>query len=381
MQTRKCHFEEKENSDYELWQVRSMLPSAQCLMGHKTWFWRKRKEAACYVGGRLDVPAKKENCPCREQDFECDYNYVRNGQRECVLKGKEHIPSGQCTEKGAKFMGSSGYRLITGNTCDRAQGVKLDESTEKPCPEGKWGDEVQCAYRVTKPPEGKITYTETLFNSMLGDILSFKNSSTMLLKTLDGHLWRSPDEAASWQLVKLAGSVIYAATHPTDPLRAYVITDEDHVYISKDRGAHFEQMTVPLPPNKLNLPWLEFHRTRPSSILFTGGTECPGCHAEVHVSHDDGATWHLVKSWAQACRFRGEKLDIYCIAYKHTSGVSQDKLAGKSTDDNILVLQMMGEADRSWRPLLNRVHDLQFYDEFVLATAAARAMMLAAIVR
>ncbi|KAI8050565.1 hypothetical protein BDF22DRAFT_695641 [Syncephalis plumigaleata] len=338
VQSRKCHFEEKENDDFELWQVRSMLPSAQCLMGQKTWFWRKKQTVTCYVGGRLDVPAKKESCPCQEHDYECDYNYIRNGKRECVLNGKERIPPGQCIEAGAKFTGSSGYRLITGNSCDREQGVKLDEPTEKPCPED----------RVTKPPEGKITYTETIFNSLLGDIISFKNSTTMLLKTLDGHLWRSSDEAASWKKIKLTGSVVYAATHPLIHY-AYVITDQDKVYITKDRGSNFDLITTPLPPNKLNLPWFEFHTTKPSSFLFTGSTECPGCHTEVHVTHDDGKTWHLVKSWAQSC-------------------VSQDKLAGKSTDDNILVLQLMTESDRSWRQLLNRVNDMYLYDAFVLAT-------------
>ncbi|KAI9596915.1 hypothetical protein BDF19DRAFT_437196 [Syncephalis fuscata] len=358
IQTRKCHFEEKENDDFELWRVRSMLIDSKCIMGHRTWFWRKKKSVECYVGRSMDTPAKQENCPCQKQDFECDYNYVRDGQNECILKGKERIPSGKCTKEGENYIGSSGYRLITGNTCDREKGEQLDELKEKPCPK----------VRVVKPPEGKVTHTETIFNSLLGDIISFKNSSTMLLKTMNGQLWHSPDEAANWKLVKLKGTVIYAATHPTDPLRAYIITDQDAVYISKDRGVTFDQITTPLPPNKLNLPWLEFHPNKPSSILFTGSTECPGCHTEVHVSHDDGQTWHMVKSWVQSCRFRGPKIDIYCIAYKHTSGTSQDKLAGKSTDDNPLTLQSMAESDRSWRQLLTRVYEMQIYDTFVLAT-------------
>jgi hypothetical protein len=34
------------------------------------------------------------------------------------------------------YMGSSGYRLIPGNTCDRKKGVKKDKPVEKKCSQG-----------------------------------------------------------------------------------------------------------------------------------------------------------------------------------------------------------------------------------------------------
>jgi hypothetical protein len=37
-------------------------------------------------------------------------------------------------------MGSSGYRRIPANTCDREKGVKLDEKVEKECSKAKPAD-------------------------------------------------------------------------------------------------------------------------------------------------------------------------------------------------------------------------------------------------
>jgi hypothetical protein len=34
------------------------------------------------------------------------------------------------------YMGSSGYRMIPGNTCDRDKGVKKDKPIEKKCSQG-----------------------------------------------------------------------------------------------------------------------------------------------------------------------------------------------------------------------------------------------------
>lgn len=37
------------------------------------------------------------------------------------------------------YYGSSGYRRIPGNTCDREKGVKKDDPVQKPCSAGEQG--------------------------------------------------------------------------------------------------------------------------------------------------------------------------------------------------------------------------------------------------
>jgi len=66
-----------------------------------------------------------------------DYNFAPDESGNCVPVGPETIPAGQCLRDGDKFKGSSGYRLIPGNTCDVKRGIKKDAPKEKPCSAGK----------------------------------------------------------------------------------------------------------------------------------------------------------------------------------------------------------------------------------------------------
>jgi hypothetical protein len=61
-----------------------------------------------------------------------DYNFVRDGNK-CVAAGPEPIPAGVCQTLEQKYLGSSGYRKIPGNTCI---GGSKDEKVEKPCSNG-----------------------------------------------------------------------------------------------------------------------------------------------------------------------------------------------------------------------------------------------------
>lgn len=55
----------------------------------------------------------------------------------CIPVGPEAIPAGQCRNDKDEFLGSSGFRLIPGNTCDRQRGIKKDDKKMKPCHAGK----------------------------------------------------------------------------------------------------------------------------------------------------------------------------------------------------------------------------------------------------
>lgn len=46
------------------------------------------------------------------------------------------MPAGTCNKDSDQYKGSSGYRKIPGNTCDRDAGVKKDEPVMKDCSKG-----------------------------------------------------------------------------------------------------------------------------------------------------------------------------------------------------------------------------------------------------
>lgn len=193
---RKC-----KDSDLEKWYARTIGGQPDCLMGHKVrhlrslssiasrarkvgltasprpvqqYYMRRKQDADCVIGEKWKDPVgREENCPCEDEDYEwcaavllfsllpgqgltssrrrpalsrlasprllvrSDYNFAPDGTGHCVPVGPETIPPGQCLRDGDKFKGSSGYRLIPGNTCDVKRGIKKDALEEKPCSAGK----------------------------------------------------------------------------------------------------------------------------------------------------------------------------------------------------------------------------------------------------
>lgn len=68
-----------------------------------------------------------------------DYNFAldANGNgAECIPVGPEPIPTGSCLREDDSFKGSSGYRLVPGNSCDVKSGIHKDDKISKPCRAG-----------------------------------------------------------------------------------------------------------------------------------------------------------------------------------------------------------------------------------------------------
>ena len=118
------------------------------------YYKRRKANANCYVGSKFIDPVEhQEDCPCADEDYEwfvvlillhepvlktcSDYNFIRQGDK-CVPAGPEPIPAGVCLPDDTKqtFLGSSGFRLIPGNTCDKSKGKIKDQKVEKPCSKG-----------------------------------------------------------------------------------------------------------------------------------------------------------------------------------------------------------------------------------------------------
>ena len=107
-----------------------------CIMGHTQKFQRRKKDAKCFIDDKKFKEARPvaEDCKCTDADFECDYEngFTRKGKK-CELTGQMKQPDDVCQEGDKKFKGSSGYRLIPGNTCVKKGGVAKDEPIERPC--------------------------------------------------------------------------------------------------------------------------------------------------------------------------------------------------------------------------------------------------------
>ncbi|KAG5366909.1 Vacuolar protein sorting/targeting protein 10 [Yarrowia sp. B02] len=141
---RQCKLDESnpDKDDYELWSPRNPTQQTNCLFGHETQYYRKLVDAKCYVGKQLIQPHKiVQDCECTREDYECDFNYVRDRDGTCKLVNGASPPdhAQQCKENPnlVEYYVSTGYRKIPLSTCKGGQ--ELDKGEAIPCP-GKKGE-------------------------------------------------------------------------------------------------------------------------------------------------------------------------------------------------------------------------------------------------
>lgn len=315
MRGRKCG-----DSDFEQWYARAN-PDVECLMGVKQWYRRRKADADCYVGDKFIDPVVHEDpCPCADHDYECDYNFVRSGDK-CVPSGLERIPSTMCTtgRPDETYMGSSGYRLIAGDKCDKSKGVRKDEPVSKSCSQAQ-------------PSEGEITSQIHEFTAEIVQYRFFRESSTILVRLSDHTIWQSSNEGYTWEQ-KFPGErflAFYMHTHAND--RAYLITDTVKYFYTTDGGRYWHPQNAPHPPNTFHASVLSF-QPRSDYLIWVGNVDCEGagerCRAQAAYTRDHGRTWRVIDdyvvncAWARDEELRVDMTQILCESYLNKQGSQQ----------------------------------------------------------
>ncbi|KAH6903602.1 vacuolar protein sorting/targeting protein 10 [Coprinopsis sp. MPI-PUGE-AT-0042] len=303
------------DSDFEKWYARPP-GKKECLMGHKQWYKRRKEDANCYVGDKFHDPEEKEEvCECTKEDFECDYNYVRNGEK-CEPVGLEPAPPNSCNEKTDTYMGSSGFRKVPGNTCKG--GLDMDEPVEKSCDRAK-------------PAEGTVVHQKFNFKSPIVQFAYFKGSSTILVRLLDHSIWQSSNEGYTWNQIQPGAKFLAFYHHKYVHERAYLLTDTKKVWYTTDTGRSWYAFDAPNPPNTFEARVLHFSPSNDDYIIWTGDAQCPGskCHAEAHFSRVNGRSWTLVERYVRNCAFAedaklsADPSEIICESLKEKSGLQQ----------------------------------------------------------
>mmetsp|Transcript_24500 Transcript_24500/g.59046 ORF Transcript_24500/g.59046 Transcript_24500/m.59046 type:complete len:828 (+) Transcript_24500:5-2488(+) len=110
-------------SDYELWSpYDGRQTGGKCLLGHQVRYTRRRRASQCYNGEVYERVEFRKNCPCAEEDYECDFGYERSSDAgSCVaIMSMSRSPPKECH---GSYTLSNGYRLVAGDTCDPKSGV------------------------------------------------------------------------------------------------------------------------------------------------------------------------------------------------------------------------------------------------------------------
>ncbi|XP_052861860.1 sortilin-related receptor-like [Anopheles cruzii] len=124
-----------------------------CVLGRQDTYQRRKPHANCHNGLDYERPIRQEVCACNYWDFECDFGFVRSGQKRsfCVrnrtsthLVDPYAIPA-SC-KAGAFYNRTRGYRKIEGDVCvDGFASQFLPQPV--PCPVGEMNEFLIVAQR------------------------------------------------------------------------------------------------------------------------------------------------------------------------------------------------------------------------------------------
>ncbi|ELU44262.1 signal sequence binding protein [Rhizoctonia solani AG-1 IA] len=247
-----------------------------------------------------------------------DYNYIRQNN-QCVAAGPEPIPVDVCksNSRGEKYLGSSGYRLIPGNTCDRDKGIKKDEKIQKDCSEAQ------------KPP-GEVSHQVKFFKRPIVGNWHFQKAGTILVQLDDGTVHQSSNEGYSWTQLVNGEYIIAVYMHLYADDRAYLITNKDKLYYTTDTAQQWLALDLPAPPNQFGLGLLSFHPLQSDWLIYTGQTDCgsdkSNCHVEAYYTLNHGRTWTSIEkyvktcTWARTANLRIDQHLILCESYRDKKG-------------------------------------------------------------
>ena len=323
------HEGECKDKDFEQWNARvDEKGEPICIMGRTQSYRRRKADADCFVNEEFRDPVPVfEACACAKEDFECDYNFVPSDDGSgCNPARSLPVPDDQCNSPDAKYRGSSGFRLIPGNECDRkAEGaVALDEETERSCND-----------TFTPPASGEITKELTTFRARRFEEYfylertdrSTGTDETIVMRTDEREVYITFDAGKTWKQILKDEEItaIYPHQHFNDVV--YFLTGSKKVFYSINRGATIGEFTAPAEPTRDKLQILGFHADYKDWLIWTGAVDCDGsgktnCHNVAFFSEDRGATWDHRLRYVNKCEFikkegRGgnEKL-VYCEQYQ-----------------------------------------------------------------
>lgn len=322
------HERECGEKDFEKWYARlDEKGKPDCLMGHKQYFNRRKADVDCFVKDKFREPeAKFEPCTCTKEDYECDYNFKKDGDK-CKPAGVLPVPEGACKEGDETFMGSSGFRLIPGNDCDPKEGADLDKEEKRPCDQAK-----------ETPVSGEISHELSSFKAeKFRESFYFERAETstgvdetIIMRTSEQKIYRTVDHGKNWEHI-LKGEEI-TAIYPNHYFNDWVffLTSGKKVFYSRDRGERIEHFEAPTEPTHDRLQVLSFHPDYPNWFIWTGAKDCEkkkgDCHSVAYLTTDRGdLDWNDLLRYVRKCEFikkegRGdsEKL-VYCEQYKDES--------------------------------------------------------------
>ncbi|KAI1811465.1 Oligoxyloglucan reducing end-specific cellobiohydrolase [Poronia punctata] len=332
-----------KESDMEDWFARKDKDGKpRCVMGAKQKFHRRKKDAECFIKSEFkEALPEPVPCDCTDADFECDFNFVRDGD-ECKLEGPVSAPKDACKTDNPDetFMGPSGWRLIPGNQCKRTDGSQKDKKKKWKCSDakkrpggggGSGSGETDVTFHAFK---GEFDHIDKHYLER-GDLSESEDETIIAMPTklheAPGNIFVTHDHGKTWKAPKELKDkgITNIITHTYVKDMVFFLTTKKNVYYTTNRGKSFDYFEVPYPlDRKSGMTPFSFHPNRPDWIIWHG-EKCieEKCHAEAAISMDRGDNWNTLARYVNRCEFTGNKAykfrsesQILCSARAHETG-------------------------------------------------------------
>ena len=313
-----------KKSDFEKWYARlDEKGKPDCLMGHKQYYMRRKADANCFVDEEFkEAEPQYEDCECTEEDYECDYNFVRSeDKKSCEQAGKIEIPQGECKNSQDTYKGSSGFRLIPGNTCK--DGKRLDEDKERSCNES-----------TNAPANGTVSHTINSFKAnsfreyyyLEKTESSHGNDETVIMRTDEQKIYLSKNHGKTWEQILKDEEIRSIYPHQYINDNVYFLTSGKKVFYSTNRGDNIRHFKTKAEPTHDRLQTIGFHPKNKDWLIWTGAVDCGSsegnCRSVAYITKNRGGEWGTLLEYVRKCEFikqggRGtdEKL-VYCEQYE-----------------------------------------------------------------
>ncbi|KAL0469081.1 signal sequence binding protein [Neurospora intermedia] len=361
------HEDTCKESDMEEWHARvDKDGEPTCIMGHTQTYPRRKKDAKCFLKKEFKLAeVETKDCDCTDQDYECDYNFERNDKGICVSRGPIPIPEGACKDgdRNGKFLGTSGYRKIPGNTCKDTKETKDKyKDVERSCGDGIGAPPDEATGELqqvdTKGKFGHWTHWEKHYLER-GESSS-DSSETIIMRgmnrTVDdsgpkvGPIWRTTDHGKKWDKVDFFkdDEVISIVPHPTVKDWVFFLTEGKKLIYTPDRGKRFRTFEVPQPADfeaaANGIFPLIFHPDKPNWLIWLG-KKCESKNDCYRVAYGtkDGERWETLARDVYRCEFTGA--EAYGRKYANRALEQILCLKHEKEGDNDSALQLVSSND------------------------------------
>lgn len=328
---RKC----KDNDMEDWWARVDDNGKPTCIMGQKQKYRRRKKDADCFIMEKFKDPVPEmELCDCTDADFECDYNFVYDDNKnDCVQAGPIEAKGNDCQNGATTFMGSSGWRKIPGNKCNSRK-VEKDALVERQCSDTMTPPQTPGSGEVTNGDQfilpGKF---DGFFSWYLerGDS-STQDDETIIMRPIGhdgneiflGNIYITHDHGRTWEkpdAINGDNKIWDVVPHNHFKDMAFFIPDnEGDVIYTTDRGYTFHKFKPPSAQGNLM-----FHPDKMNWIIWVG-KQCENnnsCRKIASLSTDRGDHWETIAREVYKCEFTGssaytfqnrDERQIYCQA-------------------------------------------------------------------